>query len=103
MRIANVDVSNLVNETGAADLVKLMIRAMARIPFAGMGTAVFYANRTVKEMLSIQALNKSQNALGITEAVRQFGGVNVAMQELRFLGVPVRTVDRILTTEAALT
>jgi hypothetical protein len=35
---------------------------------------VFYANRTVKEMLSIQALDKSQNALAFTEAVRQFGG-----------------------------
>jgi hypothetical protein len=100
VRIANIDVSNLVAESSAADLIKLMVRALARIPFAGMGTAVFYANRTVKEMLSIQALNKSQNALSITEALRQFGGVNVAMQELRFLGVPVRTVDRIVTTEA---
>lgn len=100
VRVANIDVSNLVTETGAADLVKLIIRAFARIPFAGMGTAVLYANRTVKEMLSIQALNKSQNALSITEAVRQFGGVQVAMKELNVLGVPMRTVDRILTTEA---
>lgn len=100
VRIANIDVSNLVNESGAADLTKLIIRAFARIPFAGMGTPVLYANRTVKEMLSIQALNKSQNSLSITEAVRQYGGVNVAMQELKFLGVPMRTVDRILTTEA---
>jgi hypothetical protein len=100
VRICNIDVSNLVSETGAADLVKLLVRAMARIPFAGMGSPVFYANRTVKEMLSIQALNKSQNALSITEALRQFGGVQVAMQELRFLGIPIRTVDRIVTTEA---
>lgn len=100
VRICNINVANLVNETSAADLVKLLVRAMARIPFAGMGTAVFYANRTVKEMLSIQALNKSQNALSITEALRQFGGVQVAMQELKFMGIPVRTVDRILTTEA---
>lgn len=100
VRIANIDVSNLVSEASAADLVKLMVRAFARIPLPGMGNAVFYANRTVKEMLSIQALNKSQNALSITESLRQFGGVNVAMQELRFMGVPVRTVDRIVTTEA---
>ena len=100
VRICNINVANLVTETGAADLVKLMIRAMARIPFAGMGKPVFYANRTVKEMFSIQALNKSQNVLGIKEAVRQFGGVDVAMQELNFLGIPVRTIDRILTTEA---
>lgn len=100
VRIANIDVSNLVAESSAADLVKLMVRAFARIPLPGMGNAVFYANRTVKEMLSIQALNKSQNALSISESLRQFGGVNVAMQELRFMGVPVRTVDRIVTTEA---
>jgi hypothetical protein len=99
-RICNIDVSNLVTESGAADLVKLIVRAFARIPYSGMGTPVLYANRTVKEMLSIQALNKSQNALSVTEALRQFGGVNVAMQELRVLGVPLRTVDRILTTEA---
>lgn len=101
VRIANIDVSNLVAESSAADLIKLMVRAMARIPFAGMGNAVFYANRTVKEMLSVQALNKSNAALSITEALRQFGGVQVAVKDLNFLGVPVRTVDRILTTEAA--
>lgn len=103
VRICNIDVSNLVTETGAADLVKLLVRAMARIPFPGMGTSVFYANRTIKEMLSIQALNKSQNALSITQALRQFGGVDVSMQELNFLGIPVRTVDRIITTESRIT
>lgn len=101
VRIANIDVSNLVTESSAADLIKLMVRALARIPYANMGNAVFYANRTVKEMLSIQALNKSQSALSITEALRQFGGVQVAMKELNFLGVPIRTVDKLLTTEAA--
>jgi len=101
VRIANIDISNLVTETGAADLVKLMIRAMARVPAALRGSNfVFYANRTVKEMLSIQALNKSQNALSIVEAARQFGGVTVSMPELRFFGYPVRTVDQLLTTEA---
>lgn len=100
VRICNIDVSNLVSETGAADLTKLLVRAFARIPYPSMGNAVFYANRTVKEMFSIQALNKSQNALSITEALRQFGGVDVAMQELKFLGTPIRTVDQILTTEA---
>jgi hypothetical protein len=106
VRVANIDVSELIGltssqaVTASTSIIRLMIRAMARIPFQGMGTPVFYANRVVKEMLSVAAMEKSANVLGITEAVRQFGGVNVAMQELRFLGVPVRTVDRILTTEA---
>ena len=100
VRICNIDTTNLVSEVGAADLIKLLVKAFARIPFPGMGTPVFYANRTVKEMLSIQALNKSQNALSITEALRQFGGVEVSIKELKFLGVPIRTVDRILNNEA---
>lgn len=100
VRICNIDVSNLVNETGAADLVKLMIRAGARIPNRGMGKAVYYANRTVKEMLAIQALNKSQNALSIEDALKQFGQVGIEVQELKLLGTPIRTCDQILTTEA---
>ena len=100
VRICNIDTSNLIAQTGAADLTKLMVRAIARIPHESMGTPVFYANRTVKEMLSIQALDKSQNALSITEALRQFGGVDVSMKELNFLGIPIRTVDKLTTTEA---
>lgn len=103
VRICNIDTVNLLAESNAADLTKLLVKAFARIPFPGMGNPVFYANRTVKEMLSIQALNKSQNALSITEALRQFGGVEVSIKELKFLGVPVRTVDRILNNEARVT
>ena len=77
-----------------------MMKAMARIPFPGMGTPVFYAPRVAKEMLSVAALDKSANALGIVEAARQFGGVTVSIPELRFFGVPVRTVDKLLVTEA---
>lgn len=110
VRIANIDVSDLIAQTGtqantaATWLNKLMLRAMARIPAMGMGTPVFYANRTVKEMLSIGALDKSQNALSITDAVNQFGAVSpgsVGNGTLKFFGVPVRTCDQILNTEAA--
>jgi hypothetical protein len=80
-----------------------MIKAMARIPFMGMGTPVFYANRTVKEMLGVAALDKSNAALGIQPAIQQFGTVSPGSTgngTLTFLGVPVRTVDRLLETEA---
>jgi hypothetical protein len=106
VRIANVDKTDLLAQSGtqastaATAIIKLMIQAMARIPFAGMGVPVFYANRTVKEFLSIAALDKSNSALGIVEAARQFGGVSVAVKELNFFGVPVRTVDQLLLTEA---
>jgi len=111
VRICNIDVSNLVTETGAADLVKLMIKAMYRVPALGVsqtgirnvtanGAApilmatnpVFYCNRTISEMLHIQSLNKAMYTL---EA-----GNDVFGRPVTFcLGVPVRTCDQLLLTE----
>lgn len=111
VRICNIDVSDLLAQSGTQAntastwLHKLMLKAMARIPSMGMGRAVFYANRTVKEMLSIGALDKSNTALAIVPAVNQFGAVtpgSVANGTLTFFGVPVRTVDQILSTEATI-
>jgi hypothetical protein len=116
VRIANIDLSDLVGQTGSQAITaatwinKLMIKALARVPNMGMGQATFLASRTVKEMLSIGALDKSQNALSFTEAVNQFGtvapgsvsGAGTGMRggKLLFMGVPVLTVDQILGTEA---
>ena len=97
VRIANIDVSNLVGESSAADLVKLMSRAMDRVPNMMMGRAVFYMNRTVYSMLRIQALDKSQSAVAISPAITQFGQ---ATKWTDFLGVPLRKVDQLLNTEA---
>lgn len=112
VRICNIDVSDLQGLTGtqavtaATSIIKLMVRAMARIPAMGMGKAVFYANRTVKEMLAVAALEKNQNVLSIQDAVQEFGQVSpgsVNNGVVKVLGVPVRTVDRILNTEARIT
>jgi hypothetical protein len=97
VRICNIDVSNLVGESSAADLIKLMSRALDRIPNLGFGRPVFYMNRTVYSMLRIQALNKSQNVLGVEKGLNQFG---TAAAWLSFEGVPLRTVDALLNTEA---
>jgi len=110
VRICNIDVSDLVAQTGtqaptaATALMKLMIRAMARIPFMGMGKPVFYATRTVKEMLSVAALDKSNTAVKIVESTNQFGTVSPGwvQKETQFFGVPVRTCDQILSTEAVI-
>lgn len=112
VRICNIKMDDLLAQTGtqaasaATALMKLMLKAMARIPAMGMGRPVFYANRTVKEMLSIAALDKSNNAIKITDAVNQFGTVapgSVNNGVLTFFGVPVRTVDQLLSTEARVT
>ena len=100
VRICNIDVSNLVAESSAADLIKLMSRAMDRIPsFMGV-TPVFYCNRTVFSMLKIQALGKSYTALSVRESLTQFGSGKA--RELAFLDIPVRLCDEILSTEATI-
>lgn len=109
VRICNIDVSDLVAVTGtqattaATFLPRMLAKAMARIPAMGMGTAAFYANRTVREMLSIQAMEKNQNVLSMQAGLNELGTVSpgsVAQGTLRFLGAPIRCVDAILNTEA---
>jgi hypothetical protein len=96
VRIANIDVSDWVGVTGSqasaasTNLIKLMMRAIARIPNFNMGRAAFYTNRSVQEGLMIQALEKSQNALAVKEALTQFG---TTMNQLTFMGIPVRRCD----------
>ena len=111
VRIANISMTDMLAQSGtqantaATWLPRLMVKALARIPFKGMGTPVFYASRTVKEMLAVGALDKSQNVLSIQAGFQQYGKVEAGFTQadLTVLGVPVRTVDRILETETALT
>lgn len=111
VRIANISLTDLLAQSGtqantaATWLPKLMVKALARIPFRGMGRATFYASRTVKEMLAVGALDKSQGVLAIQPAFSQYGTIDAgfAQADTTVLGVPVRTVDRILETETALT
>lgn len=98
VRIANIDVSNLAAESSAADLIKLMARASDRIPAMGMGTPVFYMNRTVHSMLRIQAMNKTSSVLAIESGLNQFGKPH---SWTSFDGIPLRKTDGILNTEAA--
>lgn len=96
VRIPNIDVSDWVGVTGtqatsaATNLIKLMMRAIARIPNFQMGRAAFYCNRSIQEGLMIQALEKSSSALGIQPGLSQFGS---QMNNLTFMGIPVRRVD----------
>lgn len=99
VRIPNIDVSNLVGESSAANLLKLMTKALYRLPTLQGIRPVFYANRTVLEMLAIQGLNTSSSALSVQDAISQFG---MPMRDVKFLGIPVRLCDAILNTEATI-
>lgn len=113
VRICNLSMADLLAQSGtqlntaATWLPKLMVKALSRIPFRGKGKAVFYASRSVQAMLAVGAIDKSQNVLSIQDAAQQYGKVEPGFVSeagnLRFLGVPIRTVDRILETETALT
>jgi hypothetical protein len=96
VRIANINVANLIAGTGA-DLIALLSRSLDRIPNFGMGKAVFYMNRTIYSMLRLQALNKSNYALSVEKGLSQFG---TPMSWMSFNGVPLRRVDSLLNTEA---
>lgn len=101
-RIANISVPDLVSGNGtqgAQQLIKLMSRARSRMPAWGGIKPVFYCNRTVQEMLMIQALDKSQNILSIQDALNQFGELQ---KTLMFLGIPIRINDQLLVTESAI-
>jgi hypothetical protein len=103
VRIANINVSDLTGQSGtqastaATQIINLMSRALDRVPNLNMGRAAFYANRTVYSMLRVAALNKSNAALSIEQAMTQFG---TPYQLTRFLGVPLRKVDQLLNTES---
>jgi len=94
VRIANIDVSNLVAETSAADLVKLMIKAVHRIPTLSMCKPAFYMNRTVFEMLDIQRRNDVLSGGGLT-----YENVD-GMVRPTFRGIPINRCDALLETEA---
>ncbi|WP_288080821.1 major capsid protein [Pseudomonas sp.] len=103
VRIANIDVSDLLAQTGtqaasaSTNIIKLMARAMYRIPNMAMGRPAFYMNRTVHSGLAIAAMDKSQYVLKVEQGLTQFGQAN---SWLSFLGIPLRRVDQILNTEA---
>lgn len=95
VRIANVDISNLVAETSAADILKLMTKAVHKIPKRITGRQAFYTNRTVMAMLDIQAQQKSNVYLTV--------GNEEGQPKVSFRGIPIRSVDQLLETEARVT
>ena len=97
VRIANVNIANLVNKAPtAANLFDLMIKALHRIPTNGlkMTRPVFYMNRTVREMLDIQARDAVQ--LGGQLKYEVVDGQWITT----FRGIPLRVVDQLIENEA---
>ena len=102
VRLANIDVTAL-NGANPPDLLEALTRGLHRLPTqpigqmgkpSPMGRTVIYCNRTVRTWLDIQAAAKSNLMLSL----KQFAGRPVT--SLR--GIPIRTCDAIVNTEARL-
>ena len=90
-RVCNIDISDLGTLANTKNLITWMIQATERIPALGMGRAVFYVNRTIREKLRLGILEKT-NTQTTFETV---AGKRVMM----FDGIPVKRCDAILNTE----
>lgn len=94
VRIANIDISNLVAKSSAADLIELMIKATHRIPNLNACTPAFYMNRTCFQMLDIQRRDDMISGGGLV--YKEVDGKIIPT----FREIPVRKVDQLLETEA---
>lgn len=111
VRLANLDVT-LFSGGSAPNLINGLIRAVHRFPTTpngmsteqktdapdggqmSMGRMAIYANRIVRTYLDIQAVNKTNVLLKL----EQWEGKTITT----FRGIPIRTVDAILSNEARL-
>jgi hypothetical protein len=100
VRIGNIDVSDLAGST-PADLVKLMMRAMNKIPNLKMCRPAWYMNRTVKQWLDIQRnLGASVAATTNNTNIRRTLDESDGRIFDSFGGIPIRKCDQITLAEA---
>jgi len=90
--IPNIDVSALVANSSAANLIEKLITAYHKIPNMNGVKPVIYCNRTVSTALDLQARRDTNVHLMLREVQGEF--VN------SFRGIPIRTVDQLTDTEA---
>lgn len=93
VRICNIDISNLVANSSAANLYELLIKAIERLPNMNGVKPVIYMNRTCRQMLTIQA----------RLAVQAGGQLNYEVVDgkriVSFMGLPIEIVDALHTNE----
>lgn len=94
VRIANIDVSNLVSGVGAADLTTFMIKAIHRLPNMNMGKPVFYMNRSVFQYLDIQRRADVGGGGQLDYSVVDGKAIH------SFRGIPIKKCDALIETEA---
>ena len=94
VRIPNIDISNLVAKSSAADLIELMIKALHRVPNLNLVKPVFYMNRTCFQMLDIQRRDDVISGGGLTYDMVD------GKRMVSFRGVPVKICDALVENES---
>ena len=91
VRAANIDVSNLIAESSAADILKLMAIMVDKLPSLDGGRLAFYVPRVVSTMLRIQTMSKNNVYLTV--------GGEEGKRKTHFDGIPINKVDKMRITE----
>lgn len=96
VRIANIDMSDLktagsANDT-SAKIENLMIQALDQIQSPSSVRLAFYMPKVIKTMLTIRIMNKSNTYLKVEDYLNR-------QNVLKFMGVPIRVVDKLVQTE----
>jgi hypothetical protein len=103
VRIANIDTVALATAGDTSDtsanLIKYMCQAIDLIP-AGTSKMVFYCSNSVRSMLRVKFLSKSNVHITLNE-LQGPGGIK--RPGLQFMGIPVRRVDQISSAETRIT
>lgn len=105
VRICNIDVSALLTAGDTSDtsanIIKLMVMALGKLPPRAGVRPVFYMNETVQTMLAVKLLDKGNVWLSMGE----IKGTPVFRPDdtLKFQGVPCRRIDSILNAESQIT
>lgn len=93
VRIANVEVGALLDESAINSLVDTMIDAQMAIPNLGMCRPVFYMNRQVKARMLKAMYRKSNMSLGLDDLYGKKKQLNIG-------GIAIKECDALLTSEA---
>ncbi|NDH77606.1 MAG: hypothetical protein EBY63_02045 [Flavobacteriia bacterium] len=86
--------SDITGTSYPVDLVEMMADACELVPSLSMGRASFYCNRSTKQYLRRQFVDKVKNS---TLGMDEIGGRST----LVFDGIPIRKVDALIETESA--
>jgi len=101
VRIANIDVAALKTAGDSSDtsanIIKYMSMALDIPPYLSNARWAFYCNNTVRSMLRVKLMSKSNVWLNLETLTN---GQGIPRPTLSFMGIPVRRVDEITNTEA---